>query len=327
GTGARKLLETRRAALEGLSEQVRGLPRPDDLQVKPIPSSRLTDARVTEFCAHPRLDLYVGPNSKHPAERFGCSACHAGQGSATSFNLASHTPNDVETKRRWEHERHWHPDHFWDFPMLPSRFIESSCLKCHHQVTDLISSDNRNEAPKLLRGYSLIKENGCFGCHEIAGRKGGRQVGPDIRLEPYPSRDDLIASGPGGPTEVVKLDADPDNAPGHMRKVGPSLFRIAEKTNPVWTAKWISAPREFRPETKMPHFYRTSNNHPSVLPDDQKRFPDAEVYAITEYLFRVSKDYLKDVEQSHKNAAKDAAERASLEKDLAALQQDTEKQP
>ena len=66
----------------------------------------------------------------------------------------------------------------------PKRFVESSCLKCHHQVTDLISSDNRNEAPKLLRGYNLIKENGCFGCHEIAGRKGGRQIGPDLRLEP-----------------------------------------------------------------------------------------------------------------------------------------------
>ena len=79
----------------------------------------------------------------------------------------------------------------WDFPMLPMRFVESSCLKCHHQVTDLIGSDNRNEAPKLLRGFNLIKENGCFGCHEIAGRKGGRQIGPDLRLEPTPPLDSL----------------------------------------------------------------------------------------------------------------------------------------
>ena len=101
--------------------------------------------------------------------------------------------------------------------MLPQRFIESSCLKCHHQVTDLISSDNRNEAPKVLRGYNLIKENGCFGCHEINGRKGGRQVGPDIRLEPFPPRDDLTTA------EVVKLDADPDSPFG---AIGPAFRRV-----------------------------------------------------------------------------------------------------
>ena len=46
-----------------------------------------------------------------------------------------------------------------------------------------------------------------------------------------------------------------DNPPGDYRKVGPSLFRVAEKTNPEWTLKWLRAPREFRPDTKMPHFY------------------------------------------------------------------------
>src|SRR5438128_11960287 len=115
------------------------MPDPGDLQVNPIPRERLTDARITEFCAHPRLDLFVGPNRKHPAERFGCSACHAGQGSATSFVLASHTPNDSRQKQRWEKDYHWHYEaqhgnFLWDFPMLPRRFIESSCVKCHHQI-------------------------------------------------------------------------------------------------------------------------------------------------------------------------------------------------
>ena len=62
--------------------------------------------------------------------------------------------------------------------MLSSRFVESSCVKCHHQVTDLIRHGSKEEAPKLLRGYNLVSENGCFGCHEIAGIKGGRASAP-----------------------------------------------------------------------------------------------------------------------------------------------------
>lgn len=313
---ARKLLEKRRAALEGapeLEEQLRLTPHPDELEINPIPRDRLTDARVTEFCAHPRLDLFVGPNSKHPSEKFGCTACHSGQGSATSFVLASHTPNDSAQKKRWVKDYHWHYEQhhgnfLWDFPMLPKRFIESSCVKCHYQITDLITSDNRNEAPKLVRGHSLFKENGCFGCHDVAGRKAGRQVGPDVRLEPYPSRDEMA------PAELVKLDEDPDKAPGTFRKVGPSLFRLVEKTNREFVAKWISAPREFRPDTKMPHFYRTSNNHPSVLPAEQKLFPDAEIYAITEYLFRASKEHLDQITASRKDEPKDSERRARLSK-------------
>ena len=51
-------------------------------------------------------------------------------------------------------------------------------------------------------------------------------------------------------------------------------------------------PRNFRPHTKMPHFYGLSNNHPDVLPEAQKDFPDAEIHAITHYLFQESRDYL-----------------------------------
>src|ERR1044071_9105965 len=112
--------------------------------------------------------------------------------------------------------------------MLPHRFTESSCLKCHHEVTDLIGSNNRIEAPKLLRGYNLVKEFGCFGCHEIHGTKGGRTVGPDLRLEPSPALEYLTAA------EQEKARSDPANPPGGMRKVGPSLRRLAEKTNERW---------------------------------------------------------------------------------------------
>jgi cytochrome c peroxidase len=307
------MLEERTKAYEGMPDASR-LPRKSQLKLRKISADVLTDARINEYAVHPRLELFVGANSKHPAERFGCSACHYGQGSATDFTLAAHTPNSSTDRKKWEHDHSWEAQHMWDFPMLPHRFVESSCLKCHYEVTDLISSENRVEAPKLLRGYNLIKDNGCFGCHEIAGKKGDRIIGPDLRTEPYPPLDDLT------PGERVKAERDEENPPGTLRKVGPSLFRLSEKTNEAWTAKWIRSPRGFRPDTKMPHFFGNSNNDFEVLKEsmpDLKWFPDAEMHSIAYYLFRASEKYVKDIKAQHD--ADKPADRAKDEKQLTAL--------
>ncbi|MBM3997299.1 MAG: c-type cytochrome [Planctomycetes bacterium] len=275
--------------LEALDPREHGtIPDPSGLAVTAISKDVLTPARVTEFCAHPRLDLFVGPNSKHPAEKFGCTSCHSGQGSGTSFTDASHGPNTLEDKHRWAKERGYEFNHQWDFQMLPKRFIESSCLKCHHEVTDLISRDNRVEAPKLLRGHTLIKENGCFGCHEISGWKGGVRVGPDLRLEPSTPLEHMH------PIERERVVNDPDNRPGTMRKVGPSLARVNEKLHKDFIAKWVRSPSGFRPHTKMPHYYGLSTNDKSVLPDDQKTHPDTEIISIAHFLSETSKKYLDD---------------------------------
>src|SRR5262249_3628777 len=154
------------------------------------------------------------------------------------------------------------------------------------------------EAPKLLKGFTLVRELGCFGCHEIAGVNRGRWVGPDLRLEPDPPLDAL------SPADRAKKLADPANPPGNERTDGPGLQRTAEKTNEEWAAKWIKAPRVFRPDTKMPHFYEQANNVQVALPDDQKQFPDTEIRSITHYLFTKSQAQL---------AAASAAAKRSIE--------------
>ncbi len=249
-------------------------------KVKDIP---LTEGQITQFCAHPRMDLFVDSNSAHPVEKFGCTTCHAGQGSATEFNLSAHTPNDSVQEHKWQREYGWKSSHYWDFPMLPRRFTESACLKCHHQVTDLVSKGSKEEAPKLLKGFNILKDVGCFGCHEIQGVKGGRWVGPDLRLEPAPALEYLTAS------EQERLKADAANPPGGLRKVGPSLRRLGEKSDEAWVRKWVLDPRGFRPDTKMPHFYNLSTNSPEALKGTgQEKFPDAEIKAISAYLLRES---------------------------------------
>lgn len=142
------------------------------------------------FAAHPHLSsgattvdpsgkvttagLYLDANGPHPVNKFGCTICHGGQGSGTDFTFSSHTPNDLHEKHEWEGKYAWHEMHHWDEPMLPERFIESSCIKCHHQVTDV------PQAKKLQAGYERIVKYGCTGCHTIGGEG---SFGPDLTDE------------------------------------------------------------------------------------------------------------------------------------------------
>jgi cytochrome c551/c552 len=153
------------------------------------------------YSTHPRLDLFVGDSSPHPMKNFGCTICHQGQGSATSFKWASHTPNTPKQGHEWHDEHGWFNNHHWIFPMLPERFEQSSCLKCHHQVVDLEPSERFPEppAPKLVEGYHLIRQYGCYGCHEINGWAGPeKRIGPDMRVEPtFHEAAEALASDPG----------------------------------------------------------------------------------------------------------------------------------
>ncbi len=139
------------------------------------------------YTSHPRLDLYVSDASPHKMSTFACTICHDGQGSSTSFEWASHTPNDSEESRRWMDEYGWFDNPHWIYPMYPKRFAESACLKCHHEVVELEPSERYPDAPapKVTHGYHLVRKFGCFGCHEVNGFDGPtRRVGPDLRLEP-----------------------------------------------------------------------------------------------------------------------------------------------
>ncbi len=272
-----------------------------------LPTIDLKPAQISQYAAHPRLDLFVDANSPHPVEKFGCTICHAGQGSGTEFSYAAHTPDNARQAEVWEKEHSWEPTHDWEFPMLPKRFVESGCIKCHHQVTDLVRYGSQEEAPKLLKGYNLVRENGCFGCHEISGRKGDKEVGPDLRLEPVPPLENMPAD------ERAKILADVNNPPGTLRKVGPSLRRISEKTNEDWVRKWINSPRGFRPDTRMPHFFNLSNNDPTlkdadgkpVLPKDQEQFPSTEISCIAHYLLGESRAFLHGTDKfKHDNEAR-----------------------
>ncbi len=137
------------------------------------------------YSSHPNLDLYLTSASPHPLPKFGCTVCHEGQGSGTSFHNVQHSPNDPHIEHKWHEEYGYFHNHYWEYPMLPERLSQATCLKCHHTVVELgINPKFGPTAPKLFEGYELVKTFGCFGCHEIHGQDAGSPIGPDLRLEP-----------------------------------------------------------------------------------------------------------------------------------------------
>lgn len=227
------------------------------------------------YATHPNPSLYVTASSPHPVGEFGCTICHDGQGSGTSFGNAEHTPNEPHQKEQWEDEYHYHANHFWEYPMLPERLRESGCIKCHHDVVELGQHPEfGNSAPTVSRGFQLIQKYGCFGCHEIHGYDAGVAIGPDMRLEPQTLADELAIAD------------DPTKHAGLYRKVGPSLRHIAAKTGGDFIAHWTKNPSAFRPSTKMPRFFGNSNQQD----ESSKAYEQVELAGLATLLTGISED-------------------------------------
>jgi len=77
----------------------------------------------------------------HDVNALGCTICHQGQGLATEY-----------------HDIHL-PSESWDDPVLPNRYLESTCGRCH-------IDENLWETPHLNRGRTLVQDYKCIGCHD-----------------------------------------------------------------------------------------------------------------------------------------------------------------
>jgi len=89
--------------------------------------------------------------ANHPVNKFGCTICHNGQGRATN---------------KKEAHGEGHKTH-WDYPILPLKYIQSSCARCHDN--EMLRT---NGGDKVARGEELFREKGCKGCHKL-NRVGG----------------------------------------------------------------------------------------------------------------------------------------------------------
>ncbi len=123
---------------------------------------------------HPNLELYVSKDSKHPIEEFGCTVCHEGNGRATNFTGAAHTPSSPAQAKEWEEKYGWEKLHHWDRPMFSSPTVQASCFKCHAGQTTIAGAE------KLNLGMNLIERAGCYACHNIDKYKEWPKPGPSL---------------------------------------------------------------------------------------------------------------------------------------------------
>lgn len=91
------------------------------------------------FTTHPDINLEA-----HPFSQIGCVVCHEGQGRATA---AKESHGNVR---------------FWGRPMLPRKYLQASCSKCHEEQ-ELPGAEQWNA------GRRLFIEKGCIGCHSAQG--------------------------------------------------------------------------------------------------------------------------------------------------------------
>ena len=102
------------------------------------------------------------PRTAHAGEgfaRFGCTACHGGEGLATLEAEAHGVAKDSGP------------------PLIPPAYIESGCGRCH-------TGETVAEAPVLSRGRALMARSGCFACHLVRGQEGYRSDAPPLTTEP-----------------------------------------------------------------------------------------------------------------------------------------------
>jgi len=169
--------EVKQVVINGLEEDLvyMGMPKVDRCMTchVGIDKAGFEDA-PQPYRTHPKLDFMVGPSSAHPLSEFGCTSCHGGRGRGTKFYTTAHSPNDQETAHRWEKELGWEPMHYWENPMLPKRYTEAGCYKCHSGNMPL------KEAETLSLGLSVFEKAGCYACHQVDRWNDSPKPGPSL---------------------------------------------------------------------------------------------------------------------------------------------------
>jgi mono/diheme cytochrome c family protein len=245
------------------------------------------------FRAHPGRWLET-----HRPDRYGCTACHGGQGEATSYRGAAHGPIPS-----------------WPEPMASRELMEARCGTCH-----------RERRPKgtdwLARGRALMADRNCVACHEVPGHdvaelRAPRLDGLALKVPPswlrgwlkkpkgylpksrmgdfrLSERDvEALAAfllQPHGKLALDRADwskADTEKGGelfrasrcvtchevnGRGGTLAPALTHVGAKASRDWLYSWIRDPHRFQPKTLMPRFR---------FRDDEAR--DLAAYLSSEY--------------------------------------------
>ncbi len=262
------------------------------------PNNGEPDSWARAFVSHPNKEIL----QVHNPEKFGCASCHWGNGRATTS----------ETKGHGRHR-------FWLWPMFEKENTEAGCQQCH-------ARDRVTQGAEVLNlGRDLYAERGCVGCHRYEGfdretdslaatRQQIGQLQDQITGNEKQILTDTKATESEKTTEdeVKKLLAHAESLRvtnsllaaridqmrlqeryllQDVKKVGPNLKDVRVKLRKEWVPVWLHNPQAFRPDTKMPVFWRFGTM-PEGTPGAHMRDKDGEqqIQAISAYLWQESFD-------------------------------------
>ncbi|HEV2022088.1 MAG TPA: c-type cytochrome [Terriglobales bacterium] len=239
------------------------------------------DKYAEAFVGHPMELLNI-----HDPEKFGCVACHGGNGRATTSVEKGHG--------LYEH---------WLWPLFAKENAQAGCQTCHAADMVLAKGQGPEMGTIIDQGKELFRVRGCNGCHRYEGydpeseqllaanqlikqleaqkREDLRQVrllsqqgdqasdnAEAKRL--YQQAENLRVGISNLDGRIEQVDLQARNLLRDQKKIGPNLKDIRAKLNPNWIPEWLHKPTEFRATTKMPNF----------------RLSDAQRNAITAYLWQ-----------------------------------------
>jgi cytochrome c2 len=228
----------------------------------PAGPGKQPDELAAAFVSHPRKELL----QIHNPEKFGCSACHGGNGRATTSTVKAHGQNP-----------------FWLHPLFHKENTEAGCQMCH--ANDRVTQG----ADTLNLGKELFYQRGCVGCHrmEAFDREGDAltnarqmitQLQDQITANDRQARLDTEASASAKEdvegqrllahaeslrvansqlaARIDELNLQTRYLQQDQKKVGPNLKDVRLKLRKEWIPGWLKDPQAFRPGTKMPTFWR-----------------------------------------------------------------------
>ena len=126
-------------------------------------------------------------------------------------------------RTQWIKEHGWESHPHLGLPDAAEalRRIVAASSAITRSPTSIRRRQPRRSAEAAAAATTSSARIGCFGCHEITGRKGGRRIGPDLRLEPNPPLDELTAGrasqARGRPGQPARQPAQgrPEPVPPH----------------------------------------------------------------------------------------------------------------
>ncbi|MFI5380804.1 MAG: c-type cytochrome [Tepidisphaerales bacterium] len=233
--------------------------------------------------AHPKLNLYAGAESPHPLESAGCTTCHDGSGLETDFVLAAHVSRghfvDATTGAPVLLEPH---DGVYTDPVTGVSGRAVRQLDYWRSVYEVKSGTTFDAVYRQwdfpMRPGQLAESN-CARCHGNIS---------DIRREAptLAAGRNLFLRHCGNCHQADSLSPDQ-----RLRRIGPDLRHVTDKLSRRFVETWIWAPKEFRPSTRMPHFFMLENNSS----EEEIRRTRQEVRAMSAYLEFTSTSVLADI--------------------------------